>query len=72
MQKSSYPKDDKERLYVSRKEEISELAIIEGCINSLIQRLLDYNKNSKQRLITAANCSSDNKGSDRKTIKASK
>ena len=42
------PRDDVDRLYVSRKEGRRGLAIIEGSINALIQRLGDYLEGAKE------------------------
>ena len=42
MQKALHPRDDVERLYVSRKEGGRRLASIEDSIDASIQRLEDY------------------------------
>ena len=52
----------------SRKEGGRELATIEDCVNAAIQELGDYIKKSKERLLTAANCSYRNISTDRKAI----
>ena len=47
MGKALHPRDDIDRLYVSRKEEGRELVKIEDNVNASIQWLVDYMKKSK-------------------------
>ena len=46
MHKALQPRDDIEKLYVSRKEDGTGLANIQDRINALIQRIEDYMKKS--------------------------
>ena len=52
MQKALHPRDDVDRLYVSRKEGGKELASTEGNVETSIQ-LKDYMEKHKGVLITA-------------------
>ena len=52
--------DDVDWLYVSRKEREKRLTTIEDSINELIQRLKDYIKKRRGRLITAIRNNTDN------------
>ena len=56
------------RLYISRKEGRSELAIIEDCVGASIRELEDYIKKDKEGLITATNNITDNIRINRTTI----
>ena len=47
MHKALHPRDDVDRLYVSRKEGGREIASIEDSVDASIQRLEDYIKNTK-------------------------
>ena len=47
MHKALHPRDDKDRLYVSRKEGGRGLADIEYCVETTIQQLEDYTGKSK-------------------------
>ena len=51
MYKAQKPRDDTDRLCVSRKEE-RRLVSIENCVEASIQNLKKYTKRSKERLIT--------------------
>ena len=55
-----HPRDDIDRLYVSRKEGEREFTNIEDCIDASIQRLKKNTKMNKEILITAANNSNGN------------
>ena len=68
MHKMLHPRNDINRIYVSRKGGRG-LISIEDCIDSSIQKFEDYIKTDKERLITAASKSIDNKRSDRKTTR---
>ena len=48
MHKALHPRDDVDRLYVSRKEGGRELASIEDSVDASIQRLEDYIENTKE------------------------
>ena len=62
------PKDDIDRLYVSRKEGGRGLASIKDSVDALIRELEDYIKKSKGRLIRVAKNSTDNMKINRTTI----
>ena len=51
--KALHPRDDVDRLYVSRKEGVRGLASIEDSIDASIQRLEDYIGKHERGLITA-------------------
>ena len=68
MHKALHPKDDIDRLYVSRKEGGRWLSSIEDNIDILIQELEDYKKKSKERLITATRNNTNNTRINRITI----
>ena len=57
MYKALHPRDDKDRLYVSRKVGWSELTNIEDGVKATILGLEEQTKNPKERQITAANTS---------------
>ena len=59
MHKALHPRDDVDRLYVSRKKNGSGLINIEDSVDATIQRLEDY-KNRGRRLITAIRNNIDN------------
>ena len=61
MHKALHPKDDTDRQYVSRKEEGRGLTSINDSINALIQRLEEYIKKDRKRLITATRNNIENK-----------
>ena len=50
MYKALHPRDDVDRLYVSRKEGGRGLARIEDSVDASIQRLKDYIENTKEDL----------------------
>ena len=52
MHKALDPRDDIDRLCVSRKEGGKGLSSIEDCIDTPIRRFRDYIKKNKERLIT--------------------
>ena len=60
MHKALHPRDDVERLYVSRKEGARGLASIEDTVDASIQRLEDYIEKHERRLITAIRNNTDN------------
>ena len=62
------PRDDVDRLYVSRKEGRRGLASIEGSIDALNQRLEDYIENHEGGLITAIRNDTDNTMDNRMKI----
>ena len=68
MHKALHPRDDVDRLYVSRKEGGSWLASIEDCIDASIQRLEDYIEKHERGLITAMRNDTDNTIDNRMTI----
>ena len=68
MHKALHPKDDVDRLYVSRKEGGRGLAIIEDCVDASIQRLEDYIRKHDGGLITAIRKDTDNTMDNRMTI----
>ena len=53
MQKALHPRDDVDRLYVSKKEGGRGLASIEDSVDASIQRLEDYMEKHERGLITA-------------------
>ena len=53
MHKALHPRDDVDRLYISRKEGGRGLASIEDSDHASIQRLEDYVEKYERRLITA-------------------
>ena len=63
-----HPRDDVDRLYVSRKGGGRGLTSIEDSVDASIQRLEDYIQNRGGRLITATRNSTDNTGINRTTI----
>ena len=62
-----YPRDDVNRLYVSRKEGGRGLASIEDSVDASIQRLEDYIEKHERGLITAIRNNTDNTIDDRMT-----
>ena len=68
MHKALHPRDDVDRLYVSRKEGGRGLASIEDSVDVSIQRLEDYIEQHEQGLITAIRYDTDNTIDDRRTI----
>ena len=69
MHKALHPRDDIDRLFVSRKEGGRGLTSIKDCIDASIQGLKDYIKKSKERLITVATSSIDNIRANKKKRK---
>ena len=68
MHKALHPRDDVDRLYVSRKERGRGLASIEDSIDSSIQRLEDYIQKHDGGLIIAIRNDTDNTMDNRMTI----
>ena len=68
MHKTLHPRDDIDRLYVSRKEGERELASIEDSIDIMIQRLEDYIEKCEGRLIKATRNNIDNMSISRTEI----
>ena len=66
--KALHPRDDVDRLYVSRKEGGSGLASIEDLVDASIQRLEDYIEKHEGGLLTATRNDSDNAIANRMTI----
>ena len=67
MHKALNPRDDVDRLYVSRKEGGRGLASIEDSVDTSIQRLEDYIEKHKRGLITAIRNNTDNTIDNRMT-----
>ena len=67
MHKALHPRDDVDRLYVSRKEGGRRLASIENSIDASKQRLEDYIEKHERGLITAIRNDTDNTINDRMT-----
>ena len=68
MHKALHPRDDVDRLYVSRKEGGRGLACIEDTVDASIQRLEDYIEKHEQGLITANRNDTDNTIDDIMTL----
>ena len=68
MYKALYPRDDVDRLYVSRKEGGRGLASIEDCVDASIQWLEDYIEKLEGELIIAIRNYTDNTMDNRMTI----
>ena len=68
MHKALHPRDDVDRLYVSRKEGGRGLASIEDSVDASIQRHEDYIEKYERGLITAIRKDTDDKIDDRMTI----
>ena len=68
MHKALHPRDDAERLYVSRKETGWGLASIEDSVDASIRQLLDYVEKHEGGLITATRNDTDNSKTNRMTI----
>ncbi len=68
MHKALHPRDDVDRLYVSRKQVGRGLASIEDSVDTSIQRLEDYMKKHEGGLITAIRNNTDNTMDNRMTI----
>ena len=67
MHKALHPRDDVDRLYVSRKEGGRWLASIEDSVDASIQRLKHYIEKHERGLITAIRNDTDNTIDDRMT-----
>ena len=67
MHKALHPRDDVDRLYVSRKEEGRGLASIKDSVDASTQRLEDCIEKHERGLITAIENDTDNKKDDRMT-----
>ena len=67
MQKALHPRDDVDRLYVSRKEGGRRLDSIEDTVDASIQRLEDYIEKHERRLNTAIRNVTDNTIDERMT-----
>ena len=65
--KALHPRDDVDRLYVSRKEGGRRLASIEDSVNASIQQLKDYIEKHERGLITTIRNDTDNTIDDRMT-----
>ena len=68
MHKALHPRDDVDRLYVSRKEGRRRLASIEDSVDASIHRLEDYIGKHERGLITAIRNNTDNTIDNRMTI----
>ena len=67
MNKALHPRDDVDRLYVSRKQGGRGLTSIEDSVDASIQRLEDYSEKHERGLITAIRNDTDNTIDDRMT-----
>ena len=68
MHKALHPRDDVDRLYVSRKEGGRGLASIEDSTDASIQRLKDYIQKYEGGLITATRNETENTMNNRITM----
>ena len=68
MHKTLHPRDNVDRLYVSRKEEEGGLTSIEDSVDTSMKRLEDYIEKHELELITAIRNDTDNTIDDRMTI----
>ena len=68
MYKALHPRDDVDRLYVSRKEGGRGLASIEDNVGASIRRLEDYTEKHDGGLITAIRNDTDNTMENKMTI----
>ena len=68
MHKALHPRDDVDRVYVSRKEGRRGLACIESVDESIQQRLEDYIEKHERGLITAIRNNTDNTKANRMSI----
>ena len=68
LHKALHPRDDVDRLYVSRKEGGRELASIEDSVDTSIQRLKDYKQKREEGLVTATRNDTENTRNNRMTI----
>ena len=65
MHKALHPRDDVDRLYVSRKEGGRRLASIEDSVDASIERLEDYIEKHERGRVTATGNDTDNTNSNR-------
>ena len=72
MHKALHSRDDRDRLYVSRKEGGRGLASIEDSVDAPIQRLEDYTEKHEREMITAIRNDTDNTIDDRMTTRKQK
>ena len=72
LHKALHPRDDVDRLYVSRKEGGRGLANIEDTVDASIQRLEDYIEKHEPGLITAIRNDTDNAINERMTTRKQK
>ena len=72
MHKASHPRDDADRLHVSRKEGGRGLASIEDTVDASIQRLEDYIEKHERGLITTISVDTDNTINERMTTRKQK
>ena len=68
MHKVLHPRDDVDRLFVSRKEGRRELGSIEDSVDASIQRLEDYIKKNEVGLITTLKNDTDSTMANRMTM----
>ena len=68
MHKALHPRDDVDRLYVSRKEGGRGLTSIEDSVDASIQRFEDYTRKQEGGLFTAIRNDTDNTINNRKKI----
>ena len=66
--KTLHPRDDVDRLYVSRKEGGRGLASIEDSVDASIQQLEDYREKHEGGQITATRNDTDNTKTNKMTI----
>ena len=69
MHKALYPRNDIDRLYVSRKAKGSRVVSIGDCVDASILGLEYYIKKDKEKLITAASSNIGNISTNRKQQK---
>ena len=72
MHKAVHPRDDVDRLYVSRKEGGIGLASIEDSVDASIQRFEDYIEKHEGGLFAVIRNDTDNTMNNRKTIRKQK
>ena len=68
MHKALHPRDDVDRVYVSRKEGGRGLSSIQDSVDASVQRIEDYIKNCGGRLVTATRNNTDNTSINRTKI----
>ena len=72
MHKALHPRDDGDRLYVSRKQGGRGLASIEDTVDASVQRLEDYIEKLERGLITTIRVNTDNTINERMTTRKQK